>query len=316
MNPVLVSVVMSVYNTEAYLKESIDSILNQTYKNFEFIIINDGSTDKSLAIIQSYNDRRIVVLNQKNTGLAKALNNGIAIASGKYIARMDADDIAMPNRLDLQVAFLESNADYVIVGSNAAFIDVNGEYLYTSKFPITNEQMALTLPLSPFFHSSTMFQKKGFEECNGYNEEIKHYFEDRILWNKMAKLGKLYNIDIALIKYRIVPTGISNRSKKMGAIFNEICNKIISTDKVDDKDVIILESITERLPVNQKLANYYLRLGKIYLEYNFNRRKAFKNLFYSLRYDLFNKITWFNLFLALMPISLITKWKKSRGLNI
>ncbi|MFV8341103.1 glycosyltransferase family 2 protein [Flavobacterium sp. XS2P39] len=311
-----ISVVMSVYNTEAYLKESIDSILNQTYENFEFIIINDGSTDSSLEIIKSYSDERIVVLDQKNTGLAKALNNGVAMASGKYIARMDADDFAMTNRLDLQVSFLESNPDYVVVGSNAEFIDIKGEYLYTSKFPTTNEQMALTLPLSPFFHSSTMFQKKSFEECKGYNEEIKHYFEDRILWNKMARLGKLHNMGIALIKYRIVPTGISNRSKKTGTIFNEICNKIISTDKVDDKDVKILESISERLTLNQKLANYYLRLGKIYLEYNFNRKKAFKNLCSSLRYDLFNKITWFNLLLTVMPISLIIIWKKSRGLKI
>lgn len=311
-----ISVVMSVYNTEAYLKESIDSILNQTYNNFEFIIINDGSTDSSLEIIKSYNDERIVILDQKNTGLAKALNNGIAMASGKYIARMDADDFAMAKRLDLQIAFLENNPDYVIVGSNAEFIDINGEYLYTSKFPITNEQMALTLPLSPFFHSSTMFQKKSFVECKGYNEEIKHYFEDRILWNKMARLGKLHNIGTALIKYRIVPTGISNRSKKTGVIFNEICNKIISTDKVDDNDVKILESISERLTLNQKLANYYLRIGKIYLEYNFNRKKAFKNLCSSLRYDLFNKITWFNLLLSMMPISLIILWKKSRGLNI
>jgi glycosyltransferase involved in cell wall biosynthesis len=307
---------MSVYNTEAYLKESIDSILNQTYKNFEFIIINDGSTDKSLAIIQSYSDRRIVVLNQKNTGLAKALNNGIAIARGKYIARMDADDIAMPDRLNFQVTFLENNPDYVVVGSNAEIIDIDGEYLYTSKFPVTNKQIFLTLPLSPFFHSSTMFQKKIFENCKGYNEKIKHYFEDRVLWNKMAKMGKLHNIDIALIKYRIVPTGISNRSKKAGVIFNEICNKIISTEKVEDKDVKMLESISEKLTLNQKFANYYLRLGKIFLEYNFNRKKAFKNLCCSLRYDFFNKITWFNLLMTIMPLSLIIIWKRSRGVIV
>lgn len=313
MNSELVSIVMSVYNAQEYLDASINSILNQTYKNFEFIIVNDGSTDSSLNIIKSFRDERIRVLDQANTGLAKALNNGISIANGKYIARMDADDISLPDRISMQVAFLEENLDYVIVGSNANFIDLKGEYLYTSKLSETNDEIASVLPYCPFFHSSTMFLKDAFAKCNGYNEKIRHHFEDRILWNEMAKIGKLHNIGTALLEYRIVPSGISNRNKKTGVIFNEICNKIVYSGIVEDKDVEILESISGKSTYNEKLANYHLRLGKIFLEHNFNRKKAIKNLILSLKCEFFNKVTWFNLFLSFMPQSLILVWKKSRG---
>jgi glycosyltransferase involved in cell wall biosynthesis len=133
----LISVVMPVYNAAQYLREAIDSILNQTFRDFEFIIINDGSTDRSLEIIQSYNDDRIRLINQKNTGLAKALNNGIAIAKSDFIARMDADDISIPERLTSQFSFLESNVDVVAVGSNAEVIDKEGNHVYCTAQPST-----------------------------------------------------------------------------------------------------------------------------------------------------------------------------------
>ena len=110
-NPI--SVVMSVYNGEIYLYEAIESILNQTFTNFEFIIIDDGSTDNSAEIIKSYDDNRIVLIQQGNKGLAAALNEGIKIAKGKFIARMDADDISLPTRLETQIQFMEAHLEYV-----------------------------------------------------------------------------------------------------------------------------------------------------------------------------------------------------------
>jgi len=311
-----ISVVMSVYNGELYLEEAIDSILNQTLKDFEFIIVNDGSTDSSLDIIQSYDDKRIIVLNQKNVGLAKALNNGITIARGKYIARMDADDISMPERLDRQLKFLALNKDYAVVGSNAEFIDMNGNYLYTSNYPLDNDKVKNLFPQSPFFHSSTMFNKQMFENTGRYNEKVKHHFEDRILWVNIAKYGKLQNIQEPLIKYRIVPSGISNRNKKTGIIYNDICNRIIQTGIVNEQDSKVLEKLSLGQTQKQKLANYYLRIGKIYIEYNFNRKKAIDNFYLSIRYIPFDKVTWFNLVLCFLPKFIIVKWKKSRGINI
>ena len=133
----LISVVMSVYNGEKYLKRSIDSILNQTFKDFEFIIINDGSTDKSLEIIKSYDDDRIVLIDQENKGLTKSLNIGIKTASGKYIARQDADDVSLPDRLKKQVDFLEVREDVVLLGCRA--YEVIGEKRILSRYFEENE---------------------------------------------------------------------------------------------------------------------------------------------------------------------------------
>jgi len=310
---ILLSVVMSVYNGELYLREAIDSVLNQTFNDFEFIIINDGSTDKSIDIINSYTDRRIVIINQKNTGLSKALNNGIAIAKGEYIARMDADDICMPNRFEKQIGFLDSHPEYVIVGSNAMLIDMNGEFLFTSKLSLESSSIKKTLPVSSFFHSSVMFRKEVFYKCGGYFEKIKQDIEDRILWSEMARFGELKNIEEPLIKYRIVPTSISNRNKNDMIILNDICNRIIETGDISDSDYTIIVNINKRRTKKNKLANYYLRIGKIYLEQNFNRIKAIENLLRSLIIDPFQKLTWFNIMLSFLPKSLILKWKRFRG---
>ena len=119
----LVSVIMHVYNSSEYLIESIESILNQTFRNFELIIINDGSTDESEKIIKSYADKRIVFFIQENKGLASTLNRGINQARGNWIARMDADNISYPNRLEEQLKFLINNKACVAVGSNADYVD-------------------------------------------------------------------------------------------------------------------------------------------------------------------------------------------------
>ena len=123
----IVSVVMSVYNSEKYLPEAIESILNQTYTNFEFIIINDGSTDNSLRIIKEYanKDKRIIVISRENKGLIFSLNEGIEVSKGKYIIRMDADDISLPNRLKIQLDFMEKNKDIAICGTVAITFDEN-----------------------------------------------------------------------------------------------------------------------------------------------------------------------------------------------
>jgi glycosyltransferase involved in cell wall biosynthesis len=123
-----VSVVMSVYNGEKYLCEAIDSILNQTFENFEFLIVNDGSTDRTLEILQSYRDPRIKVINnERNIGLTASLNKGLKIAKGEYVARMDADDVSFPHRLEQQKAFLDRNPRVAMVGSWAEVIDESGK---------------------------------------------------------------------------------------------------------------------------------------------------------------------------------------------
>ena len=118
VNAPAVSVVMPVYNGEKYLRESIDSILNQTYTDYEFIIVNDGSNDKTEEIILSYNDNRIrYIKNEKNLQIVKSLNRGIELAKGRYIARMDADDISLPRRFEKQITFMENNLEIGVCGT-------------------------------------------------------------------------------------------------------------------------------------------------------------------------------------------------------
>ena len=121
-----VAVLMSVYNGEKYLREAINSILSQTFNDFEFLIINDGSTDGTADILKSYTDSRIKIINnEKNIGLTKSLNKGLKIAKGEYIARQDADDISMPERLKEEVAFLEIHKDYAVVGTFVKILNEN-----------------------------------------------------------------------------------------------------------------------------------------------------------------------------------------------
>lgn len=317
MSSPLVTVLMSVYNGEQYLKKSIESILNQTYTNFEFIIINDGSQDKSLPIIKSYsNDSRINIIDQKNTGLSKALNHGATMAKGKYIARMDADDISLPNRIKLQVDFMERNPEYVIVGSNAVLMDMKGNQIGVTHYKITNEDIRQVLPESPFIHSSTMFRAEVFRACEGYNEKIIHHFEDKILWNKMSRYGKMFNISEPLIFYRLVPDSISNRKSSKFKVFQEISARIIETEIVADSDLEKIKEIVGSQTYKEKLANYYLRVGKLYIENNFNRKKAIGTLIQCIKIEPFNKIAWFNILLCLFPRGVIAYWKSTRNIII
>ena len=123
----MISVIMSVYNDEKYLSKAVESILNQSYKDFEFIIVNDGSTDNSFEILEKYqqDDKRVILIEQDNIGLTKSLNKAIDMACGKYIARMDSDDISLLTRFQKQIDFLEQNKDYALAGTNIAKIDIS-----------------------------------------------------------------------------------------------------------------------------------------------------------------------------------------------
>lgn len=206
-----ISVVMSVHNGEVYLKEAIESILNQTYINFEFIIINDASSDNSEQIIKEFTDKRILLINnEENLGLTKSLNKGINIAKGKYIARMDADDISEVSRLEKQFNFLETNDSCSVVGSNIQLIDKEGNSLEIVKYPESSEEnLGNIFFANCVVHSAAMFKKSEFETIGGYNEEYKKA-QDYDLWFKFIKNGgSLYNIQEPLVKYRIHNESIS-----------------------------------------------------------------------------------------------------------
>lgn len=198
-----VSVVMPAYNAAKYLREAIESILRQTYTDFEFIIINDGSTDDTRAIIQSYDDPRIVYLeNETNSGICVTLNKGLDSARGRYIARMDADDISLPERLAVQVAFMDAHPEVGVAGSD---IVVFGEDFapYTFKQLHTPEDcMAGLLFNTCFSHSAVMIRKSVISEHNLRYNDVFRGLEDYELWWQISKYSKLNNIDIPLLRYR------------------------------------------------------------------------------------------------------------------
>lgn len=198
-----ITVLMSVYNSQEFLKDAIESILNQTFKDFEFLIIDDGSNDKSLEIISSYHDRRIVLINNEmNMGLAKSLNKGLHLAKGKYIARMDADDIALPFRLDRQFTFMEENTEVDICGSWVQTIGDGVENIW--RHPTSNDEIKVQLLFnSALVHPSVFMRKKSiFDKGLFYNESIKRA-QDYELWSRVAITGEMRNIPEVLLKYRL-----------------------------------------------------------------------------------------------------------------
>ena len=203
-----VAVLLPVYNAEKYLKEAIDSILNQTYKNFDFYIINDGSSDKSEEIIESYNDDRIkYIKNEENKGLIYTLNKGLELIKADYILRMDSDDISMPERIEKEVVFMDANPDVIVCGTQ---IEYFGEKTGESKFPLShNEIHARLLFLSSLAHPSVIFRRSELEKNNLFYKAGNIHLEDYELWTRAAKHGKLANLNEVLLRYRISDQNIT-----------------------------------------------------------------------------------------------------------
>ena len=307
-----VSVIMSVFNTEKYLKEAIDSVLSQTFSDFEFIIVNDGSSDSSCKILQSFTDGRIRVISHVvNKGLSKCLNEAIHLARGEYIARMDADDICFPTRFEKQIGFLESYKEYAAVGSFAVIIDKDSKHLYCQQKPVLWSEIQHFLPESPFFHSAAMFRKELFYRVGGYNEQVVQYIEDKIFWNQMSRFGALYNIPESLIYYRIVPSSITMQKgahQKMNLIFEQVLNN----RPLEETDISYLKKLKTKVSGRKKMSLYHLRIGKIYLEKKRDRFASAKHLFLSLVYYPTSNAL-FNILLSAMPYTTIYKWKTKRG---
>lgn len=201
-----ISVLLPVYNGGPYLKEAIRSILNQTFKNFEFIIINDGSTDNSKMIMEAYaaTDKRIRIFNQKNQGLVATLNRGLKLAKYNLIARMDADDIAVPTRLEKQVSFMQKNPNIVVLGSWMKLINHNGVKLRTISYPTTAENLKDRLLQECLMaHPSVCMRKDIILELGGYRQLYKHA-EDYDLWLRVFERDNdsIENLKDILLLYR------------------------------------------------------------------------------------------------------------------
>lgn len=206
-----VSVLMSAYNNEKYLKKAVESILNQTFKSFEFLIINDGSTDETVDILKSCKDSRIKIINNnKNIGLTKSLNKGLAIAQGKYIARMDADDISLPERLAKQVDFLEAHPAVGVVGSAVQLIDDSGKPSFICSFPSEHGFIKWCLYFyNPIPHPVVLMRRNVIDKVGGYTSHT-IYAQDYDLWGRLSGVARLANLPDVLLYLRKHDANVSH----------------------------------------------------------------------------------------------------------
>lgn len=215
MHP-LVSVLMPVYNAAPYLAESIESILNQSYDNFEFIIVDDGSTDNSKQVIKSYaaKDARIKLFERSNAGVVDALNFGLSHCRGQYIARMDADDISMKERLSFQVQFLNQNPDVGIVGSWVKLFGARNEVWHHRQHDAHIKALML-FKTCGFSHSSVLIKKEIYSEFS-YSNSAKHVEDmELFLRIRLNSSWKFANLPKILINYRVHTDQVSTKFKSI-----------------------------------------------------------------------------------------------------
>tara|TARA_E500000178_G_scaffold60649_1_gene57242 strand:+ start:6571 stop:7497 length:927 start_codon:yes stop_codon:yes gene_type:complete len=255
-----ITVIMSVFNGSKFLAESIQSILDQTFKEFEFIIINDGSTDNSLDIIRSFEsaDSRIKVISKLNEGLAKSLNTAISISKGEYIARMDADDISYKNRLEKQYEFMQKNKSIDLCGCSMDIIDELGN-VTSEKIQASNNHEILKKRFfqSPILHITFFGKKLFFLKNNGYREEFKYAQDYDLVMRGIDAGAKICNIKHKLVQYRdykqkIEPekfiqqfrmteliVKLSREREQFGKEVSTLDSKILSIFKVNNFDIFI-----------------------------------------------------------------------------
>jgi glycosyltransferase involved in cell wall biosynthesis len=224
-----VTVLMPVYNAERFVAQTVDTILAQSFGDFEFIIINDGSTDGSLTILEGYAERdpRIRLISRPNTGYVVALNEGLGLARAELVARIDADDLADPQRLELQVARMRLELQLVALGSNALAIDEDGHLLGDYPVPLTHEEIEAEhlRGSSSIHHPAVMLRTEAVRRVGGYRRELMPC-EDFDLWLRLGEIGRLANLPEKLLTKRLfvgsaVATNLEKQEKLVKQILSE-----------------------------------------------------------------------------------------------
>lgn len=255
----LVSVIIPVYNGGVYLKDCIESILNQTYINIEVIIIDDGSTDNSLDTIQYYQqmDSRLVVISRENKGLIFSLNEAISVAKGSLIARMDSDDIAYPDRIAKQVNFMEENVEIDLLGLQALKIDKDGIEIGRLKRPTGSKAInTFSLINSPVIHPGVMIRSSVLKD-DFYNDNDL-YVEDYAAWLRLNNGHNIANLNDVLLKYRVHEESISQSKKQEQYLSSCVIRKKYFNDDIFNFGDEI-DKISNQNPSLYVMFNFFLR---------------------------------------------------------
>lgn len=267
IEPIYISVVLCTYNDERYIKSSVDSVLNQTYPYFELIIVNDGSTDNTLQILENIEDERIRIINKPNTGLADSLNEGIKAAKYQWIARMDGDDISLPNRFEAQIKLIDSGAS--VIGGQFYVIDENSEYKSNipSNNPLTplRSKLYVMLGWNPLAHPSALISKKALSMVGGYDPNFSAS-QDMDLWFRISKKHKIINTKEIVLLYRKHSNNISNGRKEFQTkmAFMAYIKRALGINRVlTKKEFCILQDNILISSLVSKNYDYVNRLGSL-----------------------------------------------------
>lgn len=273
---VKISVLMPAYNVDRFIGEAIQSVLSQTFPDFELLVINDGSADNTETVIRSFYDERIVLLNQGNKGIATALNNGLKKARSNYIVRFDADDICYSRRLETQYRFMLENPGCVLAGSAVDYIDENGAFVFTHNpvAAVDNEIKRFVKQSCPFIHSSVIYQKEAVLKHGGYNQHA-HSFEDHLLWRSVVEEGNVANLQESLVKVRLNPGSITIDEQWRPKAFHRIKKKVIEENQItEEQGAALLQIIGSQNNAVLKEGAYYSLLAKKFLWNNHQPQKA------------------------------------------
>ncbi len=308
MSKTKITVLMPARNAAKYIAYAISSVLDQTFPDFELLIIDDGSTDATVRIIRQFNDPRIRLIEQQHSGISATLNKGLREANGEYIARFDADDICLPGRLEAQFHFLEHHPDYILVGSDAEYIDEHGEYLFSFNcIGHSHEEIQSQLYVyCPFIHSAVMYRREAVLQVGGYSVHA-HNFEDYLLWVQLTRSGKYHNIDEPLIEVRFNPESVTIDEKWRGSQFRQLKKAVIEKGFATEEDGQQLLSIIQKQDVRKiKKASYHALCGKKFLLDNHQPAKARVQFASSIRHYPFRLDNYMLYLLSFFPKQFIS----------
>ncbi len=259
-----VTVLLTVYNRPS-VKNTIESILAQTFTDFEFLIVDNCSTDDTVNVIRSYNDSRIrLVINEKNYGQTYSLNKGLELATGEYIARIDADDLAVETRLEKQVRFLDDNPEYGLCGTWVQYINDSDYKSVIVKMPSSDEGFRLMQEFAcAMYHPSVLIRKSVLTENSLLYDKDISMAEDYDLWYRISKYTKCYNIPEVLVYYRIGNNDSATHEEAMFKESLEIRSRLLSDYYADDKEVLAKTFII--IDYEKKDKKSLLTIFKLYL---------------------------------------------------
>lgn len=300
-----VSVLMSVYNGECYLRQAVESILNQTFDDFEFIIVNDGSTDRTAEILRGFDDERMILIdNPDNIGLPRSLNKGLGMARGEYIARMDADDISLPTRLERQVYFLDGHREVGLVGSFYYEIADDGREVGIIELNSENDEIQKhLLERNCFCHGTAVFRKSCLEEVGFYREEFKTA-QDYDLWLRIAEKFEVANLKEPLYLRRLNLTSITMTSVAEQEAYRALASELARERRATGQDRLdslgkegVLRAVANDLSRDilkrrRLMSNVYCHWGNQFLKIG-DYGNALKLLAKSSFYNPLNRAIWF-----------------------